>query len=176
MRFFPAGKKNSVARKLGFSLPYKHRKENMTTKRRQTRERIQSILDEYGALATLAHEKQLCDALADAAIDVLVKKPRRKSQPPQKNREMYHLARAIGDVCRMSYKANTGRLFAEAKRLASAEPTPTAELVRKYYGQGGTWYTTDWRGKQGNIPTPGQIRSTWLQLAEIETRRLEFTV
>lgn len=147
----------------------------MTTKRRQARERIQSVLDEYGALPTLAHEIPLCDALVDAATDVLIPK-RKKSRPPQSNRDMYHLARAIAEVCRVDYAANTGRLFAEAKRLSRAEPKPTAELVRRHYGKGQTWYEKDWRGMKGNLPTLGQIRSTWLQLVVEEKGAREFTV
>lgn len=137
----------------------------MTTKRKQLRERFQKTLDEYGVLPTLPHEKPLCDALADSAIDILAKKPQKKAQPQQKNHDLYHIASALGDVCKIDYQANRGRLFAEAKRLSQATPPPTPELVRSHYGENGSWYTADWRGKQGNIPTPGQVRSTWLQIA-----------
>lgn len=139
----------------------------MTTKRKQVRIRIQTVLDEYGVLSTLAHKIPLCDAVVDAAIDVLVKKPTQRKPKPKQDRSMYHLAVAIGEVCRMGFKINEGRLFAEAKRLAQAtEPKPTPQLVRDHYGDGKTWYTDDWRGRdEKKPPTPGQIRSTWLQLA-----------
>ena len=65
----------------------------------------------------------------------------------------------------LDYNANRGRLFAEAKNLSKASPAPTPELIHIHYGQDGTWYKNDWRGKDSKIPTPGQIRSTWLQLA-----------
>jgi hypothetical protein len=136
----------------------------MTTKRRQLRERIQEILDTYGVLCTLQQKEPLCDALADAAIAVLKPQPRKKKNPPKKNRDMYHLAKSLAEVCNIDYGANQGRLFAEAKRLAKATPTPTSELVTLHYSIGGTWYERDWRGKQGNRPTLGQVRLTWVQL------------
>jgi len=148
----------------------------MTTKRKQTRLRIQSVLDEYGALPTLAHEIELCDALADAAIDVLVKKPTPRKPKPKRDTGMYHLAVALAEVCRMGYDINKGRLFAEAKQLAKAEPTPTPALVREHYGNGGSWYKKDWRGMKNELPTPYKIRQTWLQLAVEETGTREFTV
>lgn len=148
----------------------------MTTKRKQVRIRIQQILDEYGALPTLGHEIPLCDALADAAVDVLLAPKRKKAQPQQRNREMCHLARAIGEVCQMDYASNIGRLFAEAKQLAKADPKPTPELVREHYGSGQTWYKKDWRGMKNELPTPVKIRQTWLQLVIEETGIRSFTV
>ena len=109
------------------------------------------------------HDEPFCDALADAVIAVLVK-PRKNPQPPKQNREMYHLARAIAKVCKIDYEANKGRLFAEAKRLAKADPKPTPELVYLHYGPGKTWYQRDWRGRKGNLPTLGQVRLTWTQM------------
>jgi len=125
------------------------------------------IFDTYGALCTISHETPMEEMIADLAIEILAKKPVKKQQPQQHNRELFHLARAIGEVCQMGYEINKGRLFAEAKRLAKAEnPTPTPQLVRECYGPGKSWYTDDWRGREnGKPPTPGQIRSTWLQLA-----------
>lgn len=139
----------------------------MATKRRQLRDGILSIFDRYGVLFTIQQEIGAEEVITDLAISILAKKPRKKPQPRQQNREMYHLAQAIGEVCRMGFKINEGRLFAEAKRLAQAtEPKPTPQLVRDHYGDGKTWYTDDWRGRdEKKPPTPGQIRSTWLQLA-----------
>jgi len=139
----------------------------MTTKRRQLRDGILSIFDRYGILCTISQEETPEDEIADLAIELLVKKPTPRKQPQQKNRELFHLARAIGEVCRMGFEINKGRLFAEAKQLAKADdPKPTPQLVKDHYGIGKAWYTDDWRGRdEKKPPTPGQIRSTWMQLA-----------
>lgn len=139
----------------------------MTSKRRTIRIRIQKILDEYGALATLAHEIPLCDAIADAITELTVSKPRKK-QPPQ-NKQLYYLARALSEVCVIDWLSNKPKLFAEAKRLAKAAPTPTPELIKQHYGKGGTWYNQNHWGKRGSRPGLGQVRTTWAQLvAEAE--------
>ena len=136
----------------------------MTTQRREVRSIFQSILDKYGVLCTIQHEAPLCDALADAAIEKL--KPKRKPRTPAqtKSAELYHLARAIADVCLMDYDANNGRLLREAKLLTKATPPPTPADVKRHYSAGGTWYVENWHGRNGREPRPSQIRETWAKL------------
>lgn len=73
------------------------------------------------------------------------------------------LAVVLSEVCHMDFKANRGRLFKEAKLLSVATPTPTPELVRENYNGrlDCFWRKTDWRGKQGQNPSPPSIRETW---------------
>jgi hypothetical protein len=137
----------------------------MTTQRRKIRKLIQSYCDEYGVLFALQKEQPFCDALADAIIAELEPKKRRRTSAQADAAKLYHLAVAIAEVCAWDYEANKGRLFSEAKRLAKATPAPTPDKVREHYAPGGTWYTKDWRGREGREPpTPGQIRSTWAKL------------
>jgi len=135
-----------------------------TTQRRQVRRLIQSIFDEYGVMCTIQHETPLCDSIADAVIAKLKPKKRQRTPAQVKSAELYHIAQAIAQVCLMDYEANKGRLFSEAKQLSKANPPPSPAEIRRCYGQDGTWYHDDWRGKQGKEPTPGQIRSTWAKL------------
>jgi hypothetical protein len=58
----------------------------------------------------------------------------------------------------MDKKLNYGRLALEAKELHLAGYT--AEQIRQAYGSGGKWFTTDWRGRKGELPALGSIRPT----------------
>lgn len=53
---------------------------------------------------------------------------------------------------------NGGRLGKSASKLVKAGYLP--ELVEIGYAQGGWWYTNDWRGQKGAMPTPEQIVET----------------
>jgi hypothetical protein len=82
----------------------------------------------------------------------------------------YQLAEALATVCQMDFKPNKGRLLKEAKQLLDATPPPTPDLLTQYYGcdptaeiQSAWWWMSDWRGKNGEWPTPAQIRETWGQ-------------
>lgn len=76
---------------------------------------------------------------------------------------LFPLAQALADVCRMPLEANRGRLFSEAKLLAKVAPPPTPELLKEYYnGRADCWWRSeDWRGQKGQDPTPPAIRETW---------------
>lgn len=77
--------------------------------------------------------------------------------------DYYPLAQALAEVCHMDLKANRGRLFAEAKLLSAATPTPTPDLLKQHYNGNprSFWRGQDWRGKQGQDPSPANVRETW---------------
>jgi hypothetical protein len=75
--------------------------------------------------------------------------------------ELYKIATALSEVCKMDLNANKAQLFREAKLLMAAALRPTPELIRDNYNGHGYWTERDWRGKQGARPTPAQIRQTW---------------
>ncbi len=81
-----------------------------------------------------------------------------KSRRPKKQvgADFFSLAQSLAVVCRMDFIRNQGRLLNEAKQL-NVEPS----ALEAHYGKGKWWYTTDWRGKKGQPPTPLQIRETW---------------
>ena len=133
----------------------------MSTNRRNLRKGILSIFDTCGALFTTATETPPEDMIADLAIEMLAKKRKPRKKPTN---DYTPLAYALADVCAIDFEANKPILFAEAKRLSVATPTPTSHLVKLHYADGGSWYTQDWRGKRGNRPTLGQVRLTWAQL------------
>jgi len=72
------------------------------------------------------------------------------------------MADAILEVTGIDKKLNFSRAAKEAKDLISAGYSP--DQIRKVYGQGGTWYSKDWRGQKGEVPQIGLIRSTIAQL------------
>jgi hypothetical protein len=69
------------------------------------------------------------------------------------------MAHTLADVTGMSFVSNDGLLRREAKLLLK-DPRASPELIRRDYGEGGDWYRYDWRGKQGEKPTPALIRKT----------------
>ncbi len=77
--------------------------------------------------------------------------------------QVYPIAKAMAEVCKMDLEANKGRLLKEAKILEKANPTPTPDLVKDNYGAGGWWYREDWRGRKSESPNPATIRETWGQ-------------
>lgn len=102
--------------------------------------------------------------------------PKAKKNGKPRDNDLYHLARALADVCVLDFEANKPRVFAEAKRLSKVTPRPTPDLLKEHYGKGGTWYKQDWRGRKDQRPTLGQPRQTWLQLAVEDAGPREFTV
>jgi len=57
---------------------------------------------------------------------------------------------------KVATKAQTGNLGQSSKKLKDAGVTP--EQIDAF---GPWWYENDWRGKQGQPPTPSQVRSEW---------------
>lgn len=146
----------------------------MSTKRRELRMGILRIFEKHGALFTIKHEARPEDDVADLMAAMTTKKRKPKVE---KKVDYAPLAYALADVCNIDFKANRPKLFAEAKRLAVATPTPTSHLVKLHYSRGGAWYQKDWRGQKGNRPTLGQVRLTWAQLVgEGAQGTREFTV
>ena len=64
----------------------------------------------------------------------------------------------LAQVTRMDMGLNYSRLAREAKALHQAGYT--AAQLQAAYGPGGAWWRDDWRGKQGQAPQLGIIRST----------------
>ena len=88
---------------------------------------------------------------------------KRATQPTSEGDDLHLIAATLAEVCKQDLEANRGRLFGESKQLSRAEPKPTPELIRQYYDADSWWYTSDWRGKRGEFPTPAMIRQTWGQ-------------
>ena len=85
----------------------------------------------------------------------------KRDKPPKV--DYFPLAQALAQACRMDLGGNRGKLFAEAKRLSVAQPTPTPELIQQHYNGHADcyWRKIDWRGKKGDDPNPATIRETW---------------
>ena len=67
----------------------------------------------------------------------------------------------FGELARVTgfdAKMHGGRLGRSASKLVKAGYLP--ELVEINYSPGGWWYTHDWRGQKGEMPTPEQIVET----------------
>ena len=79
----------------------------------------------------------------------------------------FPVANAIATVCRMDLNKNRAKIFAEAKRLGDVDP----QDILRHYGRGGWWYLHDWRGKQGQRPSLGQVRTTWGQWEDTVAER-----
>jgi len=88
---------------------------------------------------------------------------RTKRADPLQN--LFPIAEALSKVCAMDLAANKGRLFKAAKTLSLATIPPTAELITANYNgdPNAFWKKQDWRGKQGQRPTPSAIIETWGQ-------------
>jgi hypothetical protein len=88
--------------------------------------------------------------------------PSRKpdSTPAQPSHGLFLIAEALAEVTGISFEANRGRIFREAKELAR-DATATPDAIRLNYGEGGAWYRADWRGLRGQKPALSQVRSTW---------------
>ena len=72
----------------------------------------------------------------------------------------------VGELARVTgfdAKMHGGRLGRSASKLVKAGYLP--ELVEINYSPGGWWYTHDWRGQKGEMPTPEQIVETIGRLA-----------
>lgn len=93
--------------------------------------------------------------------------PNSRISEKRESGNLYPLAQALGEVCRMNFEPNKGRLLAEAKRLSAGTPPATPELLRQHYNghPQSFWRSQDWRGKKGEAPNPATIRETWGQWA-----------
>jgi hypothetical protein len=82
-----------------------------------------------------------------------------KAKPIPKENPNYAMAQALSEVTGMNLRANEGRIFKNAKELLKVTGI-MPEDIRRDYGEGGDWYRCDWRGKQGEKPTPEMVRAT----------------
>ena len=77
----------------------------------------------------------------------------KKAKPPKPERPRNELFDALSEICGMDPKLNGGRIGKESAELAKAGYSATD--VRTF----GWWWTrNDFRGKQGQRPTLGQVR------------------
>jgi hypothetical protein len=72
----------------------------------------------------------------------------------------YPIAEALSKVTKMDLNINKPRIFKAAKTLSQGSDV-TPERILKDYGSGGIWYSKDWRGLKGQVPTLQQIIETW---------------
>lgn len=81
---------------------------------------------------------------------------------PGARQEQWAMMRSVAEVCQVDARTfNRGRLAKAAKKLRDASYTPGQ--VRAGFGAGSWWYDKDWRGRQGQPPTPEQVSDLILQ-------------
>ena len=71
----------------------------------------------------------------------------------------------LADVMGMDAKINFGKIKRWATVLDGAGYAPLQ--VSDIYSPGGLWYTDDWRGKKGDMPTIGHINDTIKRLSSV---------
>lgn len=101
-----------------------------------------------------------------------VTKKQLKEYPPEKEKaipgkNLFFIAKALSEVCGISFEINKKQIMAEAKALAG-DGRVTPELILSTYGRGGAWYKKDWRGKKGQRPSLYEIRATLFTFDESE--------
>ena len=122
----------------------------MQTLKRAIRDMVSSTLLERG----IFFDGGLSDVIAENVLEII---KRRKEKPVVAHGEnFFAAAQALAKVCKMDFQRNQKRLFREAKAIGM-----TAEEILRYYGDGGWWYTNDWRGRVGHPPSTSTIRETW---------------
>lgn len=90
---------------------------------------------------------------------------KKESKTDSKKENLYPLAQALAEACKVDISANKGRLLREAKTLSRATPPATPELIKEHYNGNPSafWKARDWRGQKGQYPTLSAIRETWGQ-------------
>ena len=79
-----------------------------------------------------------------------------------RNAELFPLALALIEVTASDRNVHMGQAMKVAAVIAKSEKAkPNSLLITEKYGAGGWWYTTDWRGKKGQMPTFWTIQQTW---------------
>lgn len=81
--------------------------------------------------------------------------------PPKRQTAQQSMVGVLAQVCVLDPKLQGGLLGKAAKQLLTAGYGP--EQVQAAYGEGAWWYQNDWRGKQQQPPTVGQIQATIVQ-------------
>lgn len=98
-----------------------------------------------------------------------IKEQYKSAESPGKNsngsNESRNMFAALADLCKIDLSLVTsdtrGKLNQTEKKLRQAGITP--EELKRFDTW---WYANDWRGKQGQAPTPAQVRELWGQFKE----------
>ena len=98
---------------------------------------------------------------------MLADKQKPQKSKSHKTKEADLLFEAIAEVCRIDWKICTGKQRAEVNQ--------TTGILRKLNKSpdevrfvSAWWLVHDWRGKQGQAPTPSQLREVWGQAFSAE--------
>ncbi len=86
--------------------------------------------------------------------ETLIKNNDEREEPPTSfpdEKVLDDLVQALGEVTGMDSRLNRTQLAKNAKSLLLAGYN--ASLVKANFGPGGAWYSQDWRGKKGELPT-----------------------
>jgi hypothetical protein len=133
--------------------------EEVTESEDRSFESVSSLTETTTEITTEIKETSAKPALSPVkAPPIPVSKPIKEKPIPKENNN-YAMAQALADVSGMNFVVNKGRLFKNAKELLKV-PGITPDDIRRDYGEGGDWYRYDWRGKQGEKPTPEAVRAT----------------
>jgi len=84
----------------------------------------------------------------------------------REDKKTWALASALASVVGMELELNKGQLLGIAKRLIKAGKS--VEQLNALFGEGGIWYTKDWRGLSGSKPRASQILSEWARMEEMD--------
>ncbi len=97
------------------------------------------------------------DVLKEGTKDTQAVKMTKKNRTITSNQKIYSaIAQVTGLDGRL--RASRGRIGKVSASLAENGYTP--ETILTLYSKGNWWYKQDWRGKQGQQPTPEQIEET----------------
>jgi len=112
----------------------------------QTRERLRTKF-----LTILQQDNLTTEARADLLLEV--------ARPEVTLTAQQAMVSALAQVMDIDSMLNGARLATLGSLLFKRGGTP--ELVRSKYGRGGWYYSTDWRGKRGELPNEKSVRETW---------------
>lgn len=116
----------------------------------------------------LTNTKEVFVAAAPQPEPVYVDDPFEEIKPKNNHKP---LVGALSRVTGLDIKMHARRLGKSAKNLRVAGYTP--EQVEDTFGEGGTWYSRDWRGKKGQKPTPELVVEQIKNL--LESQREKYT-
>lgn len=78
--------------------------------------------------------------------------------PKTERAEFHKMVGTLAHVTGQDVELNKIRLLRPAKAMLLAGYTPSQ--IEQAYGDDGWWYKSDWRGKQGQLPTIAAIMTT----------------
>ncbi len=109
-----------------------------------------SVIDDARGVIVKTPEPSLKPPINEPIYEDIDPKPKRM---PKKKQDP--LVKAIADVTDTDLKGNYSWLSKQAKALWEGDYTP--EDVYSVFGEDGSWYKDDWRGKKGQKPGPVDI-------------------